>query len=158
MQEIGCGNGYFLQRLEKIGFSDVVGIDVVDDAIKDSKSRTTFPVMKMNGHVTDFDDSTFDAIVASHVIEHSPFPKVMIREMKRIAKPDGLLFIEIPIEKVASPGGGHFSIWKEKKEFSDMLLSEKLVIIRDYMGYNSVDSREVEGKENHYVVVCKVIK
>ena len=137
----------------------MIGIDIVDNAVKDSRSKTKFPVIKMNAHVTDFTESAFDVIVASHVVEHSPFPKVILREMKRICKHNGLIFIEIPIEPVMSaPGGGHFSHWPEKEEFRNLVLSEKVEIVKDYMGYSTVDGREVEGKGNHYIIIYRVIK
>jgi SAM-dependent methyltransferase len=46
-----------------------------------------------------FDGATFDAVVASHVIEHLPSPLTLADEIFRLLKPGGLVYIEAPSER-----------------------------------------------------------
>lgn len=155
--EIGCGNGYFLERLKNGGYKRIIGIDVVEAAVKESFNRSGFPILLMDAHSTDFLPSLFDVIIASHVIEHSPVPRALIRELWRILKPRGLLFAEIPIESSPSEGGGHFSWWSNANQFKELILLENFKIIKERQGYDKLDDRTVGGKENHYYVVAEKI-
>lgn len=47
-------------------------------------------------HKTEFADNTFDAIYAGEIIEHTWTPAVMIRECRRILKPNGKLILDTP--------------------------------------------------------------
>ena len=43
-----------------------------------------------------FENSFFDVIRLSHVIEHLPNPKATFREIHRILKPDGIIYLTVP--------------------------------------------------------------
>ena len=36
----------------------------------------------------------------SHVIEHVSYPKVIIKEIKKLMNQDSILYIELPLEKI----------------------------------------------------------
>jgi len=77
--DIGCGDGYFLQRLrcfEKYGIDKSLG-DVVED--------------KLN-----FPDAFFDYVTMLAVIEHLTHPEAILNEIYRVLKPDGKLIITTP--------------------------------------------------------------
>lgn len=46
-----------------------------------------------------FEDNTFDMVYMGHILEHCADPIVMLTEVKRIMKPNGILFIEVPNEE-----------------------------------------------------------
>lgn len=43
-----------------------------------------------------FADDTFDAIICSEVLEHARHPERCIAELKRVCRPDGLIYISTP--------------------------------------------------------------
>jgi SAM-dependent methyltransferase len=38
----------------------------------------------------------YDGVVAMHVLEHSPFPLIVLRNIYRILKPKGILYVAVP--------------------------------------------------------------
>jgi len=78
--EIDC----FAQR----GLSGVTAID-----LHAGDSR----IQVMDMHHMSFEDSTFDAVFASHSFEHAHDPAKVAAEMRRVLKPGGLVAIEVPI-------------------------------------------------------------
>jgi 2-polyprenyl-3-methyl-5-hydroxy-6-metoxy-1,4-benzoquinol methylase len=122
--EIGCGNGYFLEYLRAYGYTNVVGIDIITQAIADSGNRCNYLLYRMDGHQMAFDSEYFDVVVLAHVMEHSPLPHVMIREISRVLKKGGLIFIEVPIEKQLDDTSAHFSHWVTKEDFIKFISTE----------------------------------
>jgi len=45
-----------------------------------------------------FADSSFDAVLCSHVLEHIPEDVDVAREMKRVLRPDGVALIQVPVD------------------------------------------------------------
>ena len=43
-----------------------------------------------------FTDGLFDVVCLNHGLEHLPDPQVTMREIKRILKPDGIVYITVP--------------------------------------------------------------
>lgn len=84
--EIGCGDGWFSDRLRRMGH-DVVGIDVQGPA-------------DVIGDILDWEKlglarASFDAIVALEVIEHVD----CLMAMTRLCRRDGIIFMSSPHPK-----------------------------------------------------------
>ena len=43
-----------------------------------------------------FRSRSFDAVLATAVLEHVPRPQVVVREIRRVLRPRGIVYIEIP--------------------------------------------------------------
>lgn len=95
--DIGAGRGEFLRAAREAGWS-VVGIEpspsFAEHAAKHSRAeiRNT-PVEQCN-----FDDASFDAVILGAVLEHLYNPDETIKEIARILRPGGALFVDVPNE------------------------------------------------------------
>ncbi len=93
--EVGCGNGKTLAALKAIG-CDVVGIDFSEEAVV--SCRQLIPgVDARQGDILnlELDDSSFDAVVLFHVLEHV-LPEDMplaASEIARVLRPGGKAYI-----------------------------------------------------------------
>ncbi len=87
--EIGAGDGYMSNALSEAGF-DVTATDPAP------RTPLRYNVKEMNGYDIKFEDSSFDIILSSNVLEHiNDLPKALT-EMKRVLKPDGIMVHSVP--------------------------------------------------------------
>ena len=93
--DIGCGNGGRLAKLKALGWS-VQGqeIDSVSAAI--ASEMLSCPVFVGPLKDARYADSTFDAVISNHVIEHVHDAEALLAEAHRILKPGGLLTVVTP--------------------------------------------------------------
>lgn len=104
--EGGCGKGQLVYAFKELGY-DAYGIDYAKRTV--DKTNKLFPELKISfGDVrkTEFPDNFFDGYWSIGVIEHffEGYASV-IREMERIIKPGGFLFVAFP----------HFSLLRKLK-------------------------------------------
>lgn len=102
--DIGCGNGGFLRIAQQLGW-EVWGTDVDEKALKVA-SQTGAKVFQGSLPNLDLPDNSFDVITLSHVIEHVHDPDLALREIHRLLKPGGLLWLATP--NLASDGARFF--------------------------------------------------
>lgn len=94
--EIGAGQGHLTKRLAERGV-DIVGIDANVNA---PEVAGTDLVRYMIAESLDFEDDSFDAIVAVHSIEHIPGLREAFAEMARVLRPGGRALFIYPAEPI----------------------------------------------------------
>jgi len=92
--ELGCGEGAILEILSKRG-CEVWGVEPNPKAAGICKSKG-LNVLCGTLEKANFRDGFFDAVVMSHVLEHLPSPKRALKEVKRVTKPKGRVYIYCP--------------------------------------------------------------
>ena len=114
--DVGCGYGFLLYGLNDNW--EKFGVDI-------SKLATGFAQQYGEifcGTLEDakYPDNHFDATVLNHIIEHVEDPVGLIREVRRILKPNGKLIIETPDfdSEVARRFGNHFRMLCDRGHIS----------------------------------------
>ncbi|MDA8153959.1 MAG: class I SAM-dependent methyltransferase [Acidithiobacillus sp.] len=92
--DIGCGNGQFLQTAIQLGL-EAYGLDF-DPLAVETATKTGANVSLGGLPNTGWPSSKFDMVTLSHVIEHVYDPMLALREVRRILKPGGLVWIATP--------------------------------------------------------------
>jgi len=100
--DLGCGTGRHVVYLAKNGF-DVYGIDIAEDGIKIAKKWLKENNLKANLKVGSiyqklpYKDNFFDAVISTNTIHHERIKNIrkVIKEIERILKPRGLIFITV---------------------------------------------------------------
>ncbi|MBU6142090.1 methyltransferase domain-containing protein [Patescibacteria group bacterium] len=93
--DFGCGSGLFVEELAGIGY-DPYGIDISSEAIAFGRSRGIKNIKTISSHKVEFDNNTFDAILALDVLEHLENEDWAIKEIERVLKPGGFFIIMVP--------------------------------------------------------------
>jgi ubiquinone/menaquinone biosynthesis C-methylase UbiE len=91
--EIGCGLGHLLQWLTDL--YQVCGADINSFAIGEAKQNVPegeFSVLSAE-NLSQFEDQSFQIVIAKHVVEHLQDPEKAISEMSRVLAPGGLLIL-----------------------------------------------------------------
>ncbi|MBI3940626.1 MAG: methyltransferase domain-containing protein [Acidobacteria bacterium] len=119
MQVLDVGIGTGLSLLELPLSCPIIGIDLSQKMLHEAEKRLTklgrsnVALYKMDATRMLFPDNSFDRVLAAYFISTVPDPVAVVREMKRVCKPQGyLLFLnhfqsENPVlaavEKLISP-------------------------------------------------------
>ncbi|OGG12555.1 hypothetical protein A3D77_04405 [Candidatus Gottesmanbacteria bacterium RIFCSPHIGHO2_02_FULL_39_11] len=91
--DIGCSTGDLLQLAQKEGFR-VFGVEVSENACRIAREKG-FPLKMFHGELTcaGYPDDFFDVINIDAVLVDIKNPNIFMKEVRRILKPDGYLFI-----------------------------------------------------------------
>ena len=90
--DFGCGYGDFLSLIKKNNVSkSITGVEIRKDCIKKLNKLKIKNVKSLNDN-----DYKFDVIFLFHVIEHLPNPIVILKQLKKRLKKNGILVIETP--------------------------------------------------------------
>ena len=102
--EVGCGGGDSLALLQELGW-DAEGVDFDPEAVANARAKG-LRVRQGDLAGQGYPSSSFDAVIASHVIEHVPDPEALLVEALRVLRPGGTLVLYTP--NAASLGRRHY--------------------------------------------------
>jgi len=104
--EVGVGTGLSLDYYPD--GVEVVGIDVSAHMLEHAKARVNgaadrITLQVMDGQSLDYADASFDKVAAMYVVSVAPDPEQLVREMQRVCKPGGDLFIVNHFSRARGP-------------------------------------------------------
>ena len=106
--DAGCGTGWFSKWACDRG-ADVTSMDLGEGLLTQVAAKCASK--RVVGSILDipFNDESFDIIVSSEVIEHTPNPDKAIAELYRVLKSGGIMLLSVP-NKI-----WYFSLWIAQK-------------------------------------------
>ena len=140
--DVGCGFGFFSKRLTEYG-AHVTACDLGQNLVNQTKQ-----LVGCNGIVADcmeldqyFEPESFDIVLSSECIEHTPDPETALIQMIKLLKPGGVLVISTPnvlwwpVVKAASliklrpyEGYENFSSWRSLRR---IMMENKMEVIKE---------------------------
>jgi len=93
--DLGCGKGLFLYYCRNDGI-EIFGVDCDKMTVRAAKKLSEKRVFLSDALNLGFKNNTFDNIVSLDVLEHVKNPEQMLKEVKRILKPGGRLYLHVP--------------------------------------------------------------
>jgi SAM-dependent methyltransferase len=97
--EVGAGDGSILKLLSEQNFAPKYSAVEISESgvarIKSLNIKDLEVVQIFDGYVLPFGDNEFDLVILSHVLEHVEHERLLLRELKRVAK---MCLIEVPID------------------------------------------------------------
>ena len=123
--DVACGSGFGLQMLESANVWPI-GVDL--DATALAEARVLNPSARWarsDATCLAFPHASFDLVTSFETIEHVPDAAALVRELRRVLKPDGRLVLSTPNRAFGPPAlhtGNPFHI----REFTSQQLRELL--------------------------------
>ncbi len=143
--DLGCSIGLFLKIARERGW-DTYGVDISHEDVEYAKRNYNLNVIKGTIENANYPNNFFDVITMWDFIEHIPDPISCLKEVKKILKKDGVLFIltgniesrEAKQKKVYWPffGGGTHLIFYSPKTIRRIL---------DIVGLKMIDPKKKHG-------------
>ncbi len=94
--DVGCGQGVALKHFKELG-CDAWGVTTnATDREECLAKGFSASLEDMHNIYSEHQRELYDLIWARHVLEHSPAPLFALHEFKRVLKPGGLLYAEMP--------------------------------------------------------------
>jgi 2-polyprenyl-3-methyl-5-hydroxy-6-metoxy-1,4-benzoquinol methylase len=95
--DVGCGLGFFSERLAKAG-AIVTACDLGRSLVEATRGRVGCEAVVADALALrdQFGSESFDAVISSECIEHTPDPLRAVDEMCAMLKPGGLLSLSTP--------------------------------------------------------------
>lgn len=92
--DIGCGQMPYREFiLENSNVNKYVGLDIEKALVYNHNVKPDFT---WNGHKMPFDDTSFESAFGTEVLEHCPEPEIVLKEVYRVLKPEGVFFFTVP--------------------------------------------------------------
>ena len=93
--DLGCGPGTITAEFaDRVAPGRVVGVDASAEVIARAASefqRDNLEFLVGSAYALPFDDDTFDVVHTHQVLQHVADPVAVLREMRRVAKPGGII-------------------------------------------------------------------
>jgi SAM-dependent methyltransferase len=95
--EVGCAEGYYLLALRERGWQ-VAGVEISPEMARVARDEYGLDVRTGAAETTlaDYADASFDLVAMWHVLEHVTDPAGVLKQIRRILKPNGRLVLEVP--------------------------------------------------------------
>jgi 2-polyprenyl-3-methyl-5-hydroxy-6-metoxy-1,4-benzoquinol methylase len=96
--DVGCGNGLFGHYF-KTKNNTITGVDASEYALNSAENRGYNEIHLVSDFCSEqlpFKDDSYDFVICKDVMEHLLDPVFLLKEIKRVVKKDGLVFINVP--------------------------------------------------------------
>jgi ubiquinone/menaquinone biosynthesis C-methylase UbiE len=125
--DVGCGpGGIALKIARREPALAVVGVDrssaMIQLALRAAEAQGLSgqaSFLRADGNCLCFPDSSFDFVISNSVLHHLPDPVRMLREMARVARPEGAILVR-DLRRPARPFF-HLHIWWHGRYYSGLM-------------------------------------
>lgn len=134
---VGCREGFEMDIMERVGFKNVVGIDIAISTLDQAKNGHS--VVQADMHSLPFKNECFGFIYSRHSLEHSYDPKKVLEECTRTLSPGGILFVIVPWEVEEEETVPYHTYRFIKPHSLRILIDEERINILEYFGKNGIE-------------------
>jgi len=94
--DLGCRDGTLTRHYAE--GNHVTGMDIDGNALEKAREELGIRTMQSDiGQPLPFPDGSFDVVVMAEILEHLPYPRLILPEAMRVLKGDGLFIGSVPI-------------------------------------------------------------
>lgn len=105
--DVGCGRGEVVAAAQARGW-DAEGCDLSEDFVRYAREVNGVKAHAATLEQMNYADASFDVVTLVEVIEHLYDPAETVRELRRVVRPGGLVYISTPNEESVYQSLGNF--------------------------------------------------
>jgi 2-polyprenyl-3-methyl-5-hydroxy-6-metoxy-1,4-benzoquinol methylase len=155
--DIGCGEGFFLFNASKAGYT-TKGIEISQDAAEYAVREFGLDVEAKPFAELQFPENYFDVVTLWQVLEHVPYPLIVLKEVHRILKPEGLLATSTPdIEGILAKIFRR-KWWNLRRLHINQFTAKTLTDMLKRAGFKNVFSTTYKEYISIYMLVIPLLK
>ncbi|MDD6794050.1 MAG: methyltransferase domain-containing protein [Clostridiaceae bacterium] len=138
--DLGCGNGNILKILEEKANAKLFGLDLSENMIKEARKKLDINTELTVGDAEKlpYKDAQFDVVICNASFHHYIKPDVVVKEIKRVLKKNGVLILGDPTAQIKlllkiinfflhHTNSGDFKIYS-KEEITNLLADNGLKV------------------------------
>ncbi len=122
--DVGTNMGFFLKSAKNWNVWDLCGVEPSPSLSDMARKYFQLNIRTSFLEEAEFEDESFDVITLTDVFEHISDPGKMLRDIRRIMKQDGVLFIKVP--------NGLFNLFK-------LNMAKRMGKLKDYDLFDSYE-------------------
>lgn len=157
--DAACGEGYGSFLMKQWGASEVIGIDISEDALNVAQKKFAGKGVSFINHTVEvlpFEDNSFDVVVSYETIEHLDCPEKFLAELRRVAKNDGTILVSCPNdpyyyknETISNPYHKRKYTWYDFQELAKQYLGDNVIWYFGFAtnGYITIPQNECKYPE-----------
>jgi 2-polyprenyl-3-methyl-5-hydroxy-6-metoxy-1,4-benzoquinol methylase len=140
--DIGCSLGFLLNHARQFDW-EPYGVEVSPYAVEYAQKKLNIKVEQGILQHDTFPNSFFDVVICSHVVEHVPSPRMLIRLIRNVLRPGGVVLILVPTQfaslsyrvlgKVRGEGPPLHLYFFSRRTLSSLLAQEGFSVVESEM-------------------------
>jgi SAM-dependent methyltransferase len=155
--DTGSRDGYVIEFLNSLGYTNVIGVELLRDYVEYCKRKGCKRLLLGDLHKLAFQDEIFDFVYCRHTLEHCLDPLEVLNELLRITKIGGAIYCSFPLEESIS--GKHTTAIPNIESVSNILNNVRYPFNPVYIGMAEDTSIIIpEGKEAIIFIIKKSYK
>jgi len=155
--DIGCAQGFFLFGAAKAGYT-TKGIEIAQDAAAYARKEFGLDIEIKPFEELRFAENHFDVVTLWQVLEHVPYPLMMLKEVHRILKPGGVLVVSTPNIEAMPAKMLRKRWWDIKRLHINQFTTKTLTDILQNTGFKNISSASYRGFVSLSILLTMVLK
>lgn len=136
--EVGPGHGLFLHRAANNPHCEAAhgwdisktSLDATAAALTALESGNKVNLEHRDVAAADAAGADFDTVVISEVLEHVEQPDVVLEGLRRVMRPGGRIFINVPVN---SPAPDHIYLWRTPEDVIELVRAARLDVVQTHL-------------------------
>jgi 2-polyprenyl-3-methyl-5-hydroxy-6-metoxy-1,4-benzoquinol methylase len=155
--DIGCAQGFFLFSASRAGYT-AKGIEMSQDAAEYAIREFGLDVEAKPFEELRFAENRFDVVTLWQVLEHVPYPLMILKEVHRILKPGGLLVVSTPNIEGIPAKILRERWWDIKRLHINQFTTETLMDILQNSDFKNISSVSYRGFVSLSILLTMMLK
>ena len=155
--DIGCAQGFFLFGASKAGYT-TKGIEIAQDAAAYAIREFGLDIEAKPFEELQFAENYFDVVTLWQVLEHVPYPLMMLKAVHRILKPGGLLVVSTPNIEAIPAKILRKRWWDIKRLHINQFTTRTLTDILQNTGFKNISSASYRGFVSLSILLTMMLK